>query len=178
MTEKPNDETTKQKPLRTSAFLCAPLRNSQTLKQINTNTMKTNKIFTLLVIALTVAISGWLILDTVEIGYESALPTTIRIEQTEIDMGQLQQDKPQTATFKILNTGEKPLFIKHVESSCGCTVPEWTKKPVKPGKTAEIKVTYDAEYPGRFIKQIKVFCNTEKGVVELRIFGEVNVDSL
>ena len=141
--------------------------------------MKTNKAITLFIIALTIAISGWLIIDTVtESDYKSALPTTINVEQTEIDMGTLQQGKPQTATFKIVNTGDKPLFIKHVESSCGCTVPEWTKKPVKPGNAAEIKVTYDAEYPGRFIKQIKVFCNTDKGIVELRIFGEVDSDSL
>jgi len=137
--------------------------------------MKTNKILTLLIILLTIAFSGWLIIDTVtESDYEQALPTTVSIEQTEIDLGTLQQGKPKAVTFTILNTGEKPLHIKHVESSCGCTVPEWTKKPVKPGSTAEIKVTYDAEYPGRFIKQIKVFCNTEKGIIELRIKGEVN----
>jgi len=136
--------------------------------------MKTNKVITLLIIALTIAISGWLIMDTVtETDYESALPTTVKVEQTEIDMGILQQGKPQTVIFKLKNTGNHPLFIKHVESSCGCTVPEWTKKPVKPGNAAEIKVTYDAKYPGRFIKQIKVFCNTDKGVEELRIMGAV-----
>lgn len=135
--------------------------------------MKTNKVITLLIIALTIAVSGWLIMDTVtDSDYESALPTTISINQTEIDMGTLQQGEPQTVTFKLTNSGKHPFFIKHVKSSCGCTVPKWTKKPVKPSDAAEIKVTYDAEYPGRFIKQIKVFCNTED-VVELRIQGEV-----
>ena len=136
--------------------------------------MKTNKTLTLLTITIAVVFTGWLIMDTVtESNYKSALPTTVSVEQTEIEMGTLQQGKPQTATFKILNTGKNPLFIKHVESSCGCTVPKWTKKPIKPGNTAEVKVTYDAEYPGRFIKQIKVFCNTERGFIELRIKGEV-----
>ncbi len=141
--------------------------------------MKTNKGITLITITIAVVFTGWLIMDTVtESDYKSALPTTINVEQTEIDMGTLQQGKPQTVIFKLKNTGNHPLFIKHVESSCGCTVPEWTKKPVNPGNAAEIKVTYDAEYPGRFIKQIKVFCNTDKGIVELRIFGEVDSDSL
>lgn len=136
--------------------------------------MNRNKIATLLVIAITLGISGWLIMDTTGINYETDSKfTQILFEKTEIDMGTLQQGKPQTVAFKFTNTGEYPLFIKHVETSCGCTEPEWPKKPVKPGRTAEVKVTYDAEHPGRFIKQIKVFCNTEKGVVELRIFGEV-----
>ncbi len=141
--------------------------------------MKTNKILILLIIFLTIAISGWLIIDTVtESDYEQALPTTVSMKKAEIDLGTLQQGKPRAVTFTILNTGKKPLFIKHVESSCGCTVPEWTKKPVKPDSTAKIKVTYDAKYPGRFIKQIKVFCNIENGLIELRIKGKVSAEDV
>ena len=135
--------------------------------------MKTNKILTLLAITMILGLSGWLIMGAVETGYDATLPTTISVVQPDIDMGGLRQGKPQTVTFKLTNTGEQALFIRNVESSCGCTVPEWTKKPVKPGDTAEVNVTYDAEYPGRFIKQVKVFCNTESGVVELRIYGTV-----
>ena len=136
--------------------------------------MKTYKALTLASITLIIGLATWMIIDTMQPDYETASPTTISVDKTEINMGVLTQGNPQTVTFKLTNTGESPLFIKHVESSCGCTVPEWTKKPVKPGSTVEIKVTYDAEYPGRFIKQIRVLCNAGNGVVELRIKGEVS----
>ncbi len=161
-------------------FLVCRLRTLNTepetrdFEQIKTNSMNKTKIITLLVITLTVAIAAWVITGTIQPDYETTLPTAISVDKTEIDMGILEQGKPQTVIFKIKNTGEQALFIKHVESSCGCTVPEWTKKPVKPGSTAKIKVTYDAVYPGRFIKQIRVFCNAGNGFVELRIKGEVS----
>ena len=99
--------------------------------------------------------------------------TTIQLNQTIMDLGQIQQGKPQTVHFTFKNTGEFPLVIQQVEASCGCTEPEWPKQPIKPGRSGEIKVTYDAKYPGRFVKSIKVFCNSEKGVDELVVKGEV-----
>ncbi|NPA36781.1 MAG: DUF1573 domain-containing protein [Chlorobi bacterium] len=99
--------------------------------------------------------------------------TSVNIEQPEIDMGILEQGKPQTVRFLIHNTGEYPLFIRNVVTSCGCTVPAWPKEPVRPGEKAEIKVTYSAKNTGRFSKFIKVYCNTYSGIAELRIFGDV-----
>ena len=61
--------------------------------------------------------------------------------------------------FEFINTGGYPLVIYDVKTSCGCTVPEWTKKPIKPGGTGEIKIKYDADFPGVFHKTIKVYYN-------------------
>ena len=88
-------------------------------------------------------------------------------------MGKLKQGKPEKVYFHLKNTGEFPLLIKHIEASCGCTKPEWPKYPIKSGKIGKIKVTYDAKYPGLFVKSIKVFCNTKKGMVELKVGGVV-----
>ncbi len=103
----------------------------------------------------------------------STTPTQIKFEKTVIDMGKFEQGKPKEVSFQFANTGEYPLLIQHVETSCGCTQPNWPKHPIKPGNNAEIKVTYDAKYPGHFSKTITVFCNTEKGMIQLKIKGEV-----
>ncbi len=125
--------------------------------------------------ALSLLISGWLMFGN---GSESVLltstsPTQISFEKSEIDMGELKQGKPQSASFRFKNVGENPLVIQHVEASCGCTEPQWPNKPVKPGEEAEITVTYDAKLPGRFFKSIQVFGNIEENRVELMIMGEV-----
>lgn len=109
------------------------------------------------------------------VGETSKQVTQIRFDKTEIDMGQLEQGSPKVVSFQFKNTGEYPLLIQHVETSCGCTQPEWPKQPIKPDGSAEISVSYDAKYPGRFFKTITVFCNTEKGINELKIRGEVKL---
>ncbi len=78
-------------------------------------------------------------------------------------------------TFKISNTGDKPLVITRVIASCGCTTPEWPKEPIAPGKTGEIKVTFDpAGRPGPFTKTISIYSNGKKGSFIMNIRGEVD----
>ena len=71
-----------------------------------------------------------------------------------------------TCTFTYTNVGDKPLVINQAVASCGCTVPEYTKTPVKPGEKGTIKVTYNGtgKFPGHFKKSITVRTN---GVVEM-----------
>jgi hypothetical protein len=130
---------------------------------------------TLLIIGLIVSLAllGWMALDETNFNSGDMLPTKIEFPGIEVDMGLLEQGHPQSASFQFHNNGENPLIIHHIETSCGCTEPAWPKQPIKPGRSGEIKVTYDAKYPGRFVKTIKVFCNSEKGMEELRIKGEV-----
>ena len=97
------------------------------------------------------------------------------------DFGTIKEaDGPVTYTFKVKNEGKSPLVITKVVPSCGCTTPDWTKEPIAPGKTGDIKVTYDpAGRPAPFQKTISVYSNgkydngktgsyvlTIKGVVE------------
>ena len=77
-------------------------------------------------------------------------------------------------TFEIKNTGDGPLVITRVTASCGCTQPEWTKEPVAPGKTGNVKVTYNPKgRPGPFYKTISIFSNGKKGSYTLAIKGNV-----
>ena len=79
-------------------------------------------------------------------------------------------------TFTVLNNGELPLVISRVIASCGCTQPDWTQEPIAPGKTGEIKVSYDptgrsGEPP--FTKTIAVYSNGKTGNYVLTIKGDV-----
>ena len=83
---------------------------------------------------------------------------------------------PATATFKITNSGDKPLVISNITTSCGCTEAEWTKTPIAPGASGTIITTYDAKALGRFQKSIGVYCNAEYRPIYLSIRGEVTAD--
>ncbi|GHV28183.1 hypothetical protein FACS1894176_10620 [Bacteroidia bacterium] len=99
--------------------------------------------------------------------------TSVSIQQQEITLTDLQKDKTSTTIFRLTNTGNQPLLITHIDSSCGCTVPTYDKQPVEPGKDAEIKVEITPGELGAFHKTIRVYCNTEKGVVSLAVKGMV-----
>jgi hypothetical protein len=99
--------------------------------------------------------------------------TTVESEQTEIELKNLHAGKTSEAVFILKNTGTNPLVIQQVESSCGCTVPDWEKQPIAAGKTTEIKVRITPEEKEYFHKTITVHCNTESGQVSLKIKGVV-----
>ena len=66
-------------------------------------------------------------------------------DKTTHEFGTILWKNPVTATFKITNKGDKPLVISNVTTSCGCTVADWTKEPIAPGKTGIVSSTFDAK---------------------------------
>ena len=105
---------------------------------------------------------------------EKQILTTVEAESIEIELKDLQVGKTSEAVFRLTNTGSNPLTIMRVETSCGCTVPEWEKQPVAAGKTTEIKVKITPEKQEFFHKTVTVHCNTEKGRIVLYIKGSVD----
>ena len=99
----------------------------------------------------------------------------IKFDQESYDFGDIQEkDGRVSCVFRYQNTGKTPLVINNVQASCGCTTPNWTRKPVKAGDYGEVKVTYDpANRPGTFNKTITVNSNSEKTTTILRISGRV-----
>ena len=83
---------------------------------------------------------------------------------------------PATATFTIKNDGNKPLVISNVTTSCGCTVADWTKEPIAPGKTGVVTSTFDAKALGHFYKDVGVYCNASDRPIYLTLSGEVSAD--
>jgi len=78
-------------------------------------------------------------------------------------------------TFEFTNTGDAPLIITDVKSTCGCTVPTKPKDPIAPGKTGKIDVKYNMN-PGPIRKTVTVQSNAVNvpgGTVALKLKGEV-----
>lgn len=95
-------------------------------------------------------------------------------EEKTYDFGTIKEvDGPVTHTFEFTNTGKEPLVIINVNASCGCTRPEYSKEPIKPGKSGKIKVTFNpAGRPGEFSKDVKIRTNGNKRPI-LKITGIV-----
>ena len=98
--------------------------------------------------------------------------TTVSLEATVFSMGDFAWQEERQGTFRLKNTGEKPLVIQDVVTSCGCLTVDYSQEPVMPGKEAVIGVTYKADSPGYFNKVMTVYCNTEDSPIRLRVKGE------
>jgi hypothetical protein len=70
------------------------------------------------------------------------------------DYGTIKNASDGTCEFRFKNTGKEPILITNAKGSCGCTVPEYPKEPIAPGKSAAIKVTYDTKRTGAINKNV------------------------
>ncbi len=78
----------------------------------------------------------------------------IAFEEDRFDFGDIHQGDKVEHIFKFENTGNEPLIITNVQTTCGCTAPEWPRDPVVPGQTAQIKVVFNST--GKIGRQTKV----------------------
>lgn len=123
-----------------------------------------------------------LLLLVAVVGFSSVSFGQAKIEFTAkdntIDYGTVSKDSDSgMRTFEFKNTGNQPLIIMNVQSTCGCTVPSKPTEPIMPGKTGKIDVKYNMA-PGPIRKTITVESNAvnyEGGKVPLKIKGDVVV---
>ncbi len=101
----------------------------------------------------------------------------IEFTNTVIDYGEIAKGSDGIKVFEFTNTGNAALVISKVNSSCGCTVPSWTKEPVAPGASGRIEVKYDTKKVGPIRKTITVNSNAETPNVALKIKGTVVTDT-
>lgn len=97
----------------------------------------------------------------------------IEFKETTIDYGTIEKGANGLRTFKFTNTGDAPLVISDVHSSCGCTVPKKPKEPIMPGETGEIEIKYDTNRVMPIRKTITVLSNADTPSVSLKIKGNV-----
>ena len=99
----------------------------------------------------------------------------IEFEKTTHQFGEIPYKGSAVYEFVFKNTGNEPLILSQPKSSCGCTVPEWPKKPILPGETDVIKVTYKyTDRPGSFSKYVTIFSNAKvNNTVKIYIKGKV-----
>lgn len=99
----------------------------------------------------------------------------LTVKQPNHDFGLIKEDGGDVEhIFVVQNTGNAPLVIDRVTTSCGCASPEWSKDPVSPGGTKEIKIWYDPYgRPGTFYKTISIYSNSDPRRFVATIKGEV-----
>ena len=101
----------------------------------------------------------------------------VEILEAEYDFGDIKQGEKATHNYKIKNIGNADLLISSAKGSCGCTVPEWPKDPIKPGDQANIKVTFDSKgKTGKQSKRVTLMTNAIPNVKILTIKGNILTD--
>lgn len=102
---------------------------------------------------------------------EEKIYTTVACNNAIINMGQFNWQQEQKAHFILKNVGNSPLVIIDVVTSCGCTLVEYNKEPIRSGKDVVLEVHYKADHPEHFNKTINVYCNTPSSPIKLAIKG-------
>ncbi len=97
-----------------------------------------------------------LFLITAVIGQSKKPGDVAKFNSESVDLGQPKVGNPVTATFTFTNTSDEDLVIETVTPGCGCTKSDYTKEPIKPGKTGTITATYNAATVGNFTKKVYV----------------------
>ncbi|EPA00072.1 hypothetical protein A33Q_0240 [Indibacter alkaliphilus LW1] len=94
--------------------------------------------------------------------------------EMEFDFGTIDEGKVVEHIFKFTNEGQAPLVISNITASCGCTSPDWTKTPVKPGEEGYVKVVFNSTAkPGTQAPTVTIQANTNPNVTRLRMKGNV-----
>jgi hypothetical protein len=115
-----------------------------------------------------------LILFVGMIGYATqAQVAKITFEETTIDYGEVAKGSDGVRTFRFTNTGDAPLVIEDIKSTCGCTIPKKPTGPIMPGASDIIEVKYDTNRPGPIRRSISVYSNAEEPIMTLNIRGNV-----
>jgi hypothetical protein len=113
-------------------------------------------------------IAAAFILSVGAIAQTSKPDDVAKFNTDKYDFGKVKQAVPAIYFFEITNKSDKPIVIEGAHSTCGCTVPEFPKEPILPGKSAKLKVEYNAANGGRFDKPVFVKL---AGITEEKVLG-------
>ena len=100
--------------------------------------------------------------------------TEIKFENELYDFGEITQGEKVKFTYQFTNVGESDLVISSAKGSCGCTVPDWPRKPIAPGESAEIRVVFNSEGKnGKQHKKVSVIANTQPSTTVVALTGNI-----
>lgn len=98
----------------------------------------------------------------------------ISFDKEVFNFGTVKEGEIVETSFIITNTGKSDLVITDAKATCGCTVPDWPKNPIAPGKTGTVKVKFNTSgKPNKQMKQITLYTNTATGREVVKISGMV-----
>lgn len=115
-------------------------------------------LFTLLVTV------GWATAASAQTAPDTKSPATsaLNLKEMSYDFGKIPQGRPVTHVFEVTNTGNEVIRLENVQTSCGCTTPEWSREPIQPGASSSIKVGYNAAGEGPFSKTVTIIYNNNQ----------------
>ena len=95
-------------------------------------------------------------------------------EEESYDFGTVDEGTIVEHEFTFKNTGKAPLIVVDAKSTCGCTVPTWSKKPIAPGESGTMLVKFNTNgKPDAQTKPITITANTESGMESIKVTGMV-----
>ncbi|MFY8097000.1 MAG: DUF1573 domain-containing protein [Flavobacterium sp.] len=107
----------------------------------------------------------------------SKYPTTVTFNKVLHDFGEIQQGEVVETEFIVKNTGKNDLYILDAFASCGCTIPEVSKEPLKSGESTPIKVKFDSNGKSGFIeKSVNIRCNTSRMLETVKIKANIKTN--
>jgi hypothetical protein len=84
----------------------------------------------------------------------------ITFEHETWDFGTITEGEVVEHSFTFKNTGKKPLLISEVQASCGCTIPEWPREPIRSGQEGNIKIQFNSNGKHESInKDVTIYSN-------------------
>ena len=107
------------------------------------------------------------------VGFAANAQAEISFKSETVNYGEIAKGSDGVRVFTFTNTGNAPLIISEVKSSCGCTVPKKPDGPIAPGESNTSQVKYDTNRVGPIRKTVTVYSNAEEPVKALKIKGEV-----
>lgn len=113
------------------------------------------------------------VLFTAALFAQKTVADVAKIASETIDLGKIKQGVPATATFVVTNVGKEPLIIEQANPTCGCTIGDYTKSPIAPGKTGTITATYNAAAASHFTKTLTVKFAGVDEIKNIIITGDV-----
>lgn len=114
----------------------------------------------------------------VQEGFSQAVPSVNFAEKSYYFGAFARNQGLKTHTFEFKNTGTEPVTIAQVKSSCGCTATDWSRQPVLPGKTGQIKVQFNPQkFSGYFSKSVAVHISKVSEPVNLQITGRIIINN-
>lgn len=125
------------------------------------------------------ALTALILLSCIGASAQEKITDGLEIDKFVHNFGDILLDSgPVSCTFTLKNTGNKPVVIYNVSTSCGCTDVDWTREPIRPGKTGSVSVTYsNDEGPYPFDKSMTMYLSDMKKPVILKLRG-VSLDKV
>ena len=98
---------------------------------------------------------------------------SIVFEKNAVDFGEIKLNKKMSTYFVYSNEGNKFSKIDKIETSCGCTVPEWNEEKVNPNSKDSVFVEFDSVKLGEFDSEIHVYYEDNPNPKILSLKGNV-----